>query len=63
MVFDDAFTTVSSDGNDENLPTFWNQIDIEAFTLRIPLDSNSTVNLQDDWLTTEELEEKSRQKI
>ena len=63
MVFDDDFTTVSSVGNDKNSPTYWNEIDLEAFTVRISLDPNATVNLQDDWLTTEEMEEKSRQKI
>ena len=63
LVFDDAFTTVSSVGDDENPPRFWNEINLEACTLRIPLDSNIMVNLQDDWFTTEELEEKSRQKI
>ena len=57
MVFDDTFNTVSSVGEDESPPTFWNEIHLEACTLRIPLDPNTTVNIQDDWLTTESLEE------
>ena len=58
VVFDDTFTKVESIPEDTDPPSFWNEIDHEAKIFQIPLDPNVDTSLQDDWLTTEELEEK-----
>ena len=63
VVFEDTFTTVESIPEDRDPPSFWNEIDLEAKSLQIPLDSNVDTSLQDDWLTTEELEENPREKL
>ena len=63
VVFDDDFSTVQSipEGNDP--PPWWNEINLEENTLRIPLDDDATLLLDKDWLSPEELEERSRRNI
>ena len=63
MIFNDTFTTVSSIPKDQDLPSFWNEIELETKSLQITLDPSVDTSLQDDWLTTEELKEKSREKL
>ena len=63
MVFDDIFSTVMSLPDDQEPPFFWNKIDLEAKNLQIPSDSNAHRTLQYGWLTPEELEVKSREKL
>ena len=53
------FTTVESIPKDKDPSRFGNEIDLEAKSLQTPSDKNLDTSLQDDWLTTEELEEKS----
>ena len=63
VVFDDIFTTVESILENKHPPSFWNEIYLEAKILQIPLDPNVDTSLQYDWITTEELDEKSREKL
>ena len=58
ILFDNTFITVKLVPETEEPPSFCNQIDLESYTLRVPLDPSSVVQLQDDWLNPEELEEK-----
>ena len=60
VVFDDEFTTVPSLSVDEDPPTFWNDLDLLDHIHRIPLDSDSRVTLNDEWLTPVEQEERDR---
>ena len=62
IVFDDTFSSVVSHAADEEPPDFWNNIELDAFTYKIPVD-NPPLHLQDDWLTPTELEEKQRYKL
>ena len=59
VVFDDGFTTVSSHSANEELPTFWNEIELDALIHKIPSDNVNT-HLDNDWLTPPELEEKQK---
>ena len=45
VVFDDDFSTVPSLSSDSEPPPFWNTIDLEENTLRIPLDDNISLFL------------------
>ena len=38
VVFDDDFTTVASRTSDETPPAFWNELDLNAYTHRVPID-------------------------
>jgi hypothetical protein len=58
-MFDDEFSTVSSIASDEDPPSFWNEIDLLDHIHRIPLDPESTVELQNEWLTPAKVEEQS----
>ena len=60
VVFYDDFSTVPSISSDSEPPPFWNIIDLEENTIRIPLDDNTSSLLDKDWLTPAELEERSR---
>ena len=62
IVFDDTFSSVVSHSVDEEPPEFWNSIELDAFTYKIPVD-NPPPYLQDDWLTPTELEEKQRYQL
>ena len=62
IVFDDTFSSVVSHAADEEPPDFWNNIELDAFTYKIPVD-NPPLHLQDDWLTPTELEEKQRYQL
>ena len=46
VVFDDAFSTVASIGEDEPSPSFWNEFEIDDFMYKVPLDGTSNVYLQ-----------------
>ena len=60
VVFDDEFSSVDSMVIDETPPSFWNEFDIEAHTLQIPLDRDSNAVLSDEWLSASDLEERSK---
>ena len=60
MVFDDEFSTVPSLNVDENPPEFWNDLDLLDHIHRIPLDPDSNIRLNNEWLTTAEQEERDR---
>ena len=60
VVFDDEFSTVSSIAPEETPPSFWNEIDLLDHVHRIPLDPDSNIDLQNEWLTPAEVEERSR---
>ena len=67
MVFDDSFSTVNSQTGTEDPPSFWNEISLDShiydsYVHRIPLDTDSSVQLHDEWLTPPELEERARTK-
>ena len=66
VVFDDNFTSVGSIGMSDEPPDFWSKIgledlDHEALVHRIPLDPSLRLQLQDEWLSPAELEEKQIQ--
>ena len=63
MVFDDTFSTDQSIPEGSDPPPWWNVVDLEENTLRIPLDDDSSPLLDKDWLSQEELEERSRRNI
>ena len=63
VVFDDDFSTVCSVSESEEPPDFWTIVDLDDYTCRIPVDTDSNPELQDDWLTPPELEEKRRREI
>ena len=64
MVFDDRFSTVPSIPSEKEPPTWWNTVDLEENSIRIPLDDHSPLRLLDkDWLSPEELELKTRENI
>jgi hypothetical protein len=61
VVFDDSFSTVMSVTSEEEPPSFWNDLCLESDSVhRIPLETDASVHLPDDWLTSDELEEKRR---
>ena len=60
VVLHDDFSTVPSIDLDSNPPSFWNVIDLEENSLRIPLYKDYCIFLASDWLTPVELEERSR---
>ena len=60
VVFDDTFSTVPSIKEDDAPPAWWNVVDLEENSYRIPLDDDTTVELGNDWMTPPELEERSR---
>ena len=62
VVFDDSFSTVQSLSPSEEPPTFWNEIGIEEHLHRVTLDDDTSAQLNEEWLTPPELEERSRHK-
>jgi hypothetical protein len=65
VVFDDGFDTVISHSSTEDPPSFWQDIGVddalyEQHVHRIPLDRDSTVSLDPEWLTPDEREERVR---
>ena len=60
VVFDDHFYTEASASSDESSLEFWNEIDIATFIYYVALEYNSSVQLQHDWLTQDELEESAQ---
>ena len=65
VVFDDEFTTVPSLASDEEPPLFWTQLGLddvlfESHVHRVPIDPHVSVELEDEWLTPLEKEEKLR---
>ena len=68
VVFDDTFSTVESLHANADPPPFWDQIGLDetvysAHVHRIPLDSDSTLRLSSEWLTPQELEERTRRDV
>jgi hypothetical protein len=60
VVFDDMFSTVTSIGIEEDAPDFWKELLIDSRQM-VPLDEGTErVFLQDDWLTSDEIEDKRR---
>ena len=62
-VFDDDFSTVLSIAENAEPPLWWNVLDLEENSIRISLSKDDPSRLNKDWLSTEELEETSRQEI
>ena len=60
VVFDDDFSTISSQSESLEPLSWWNTVDLEECNLRIPLDNESTIQLAKDWIYPEELEERYR---
>ena len=63
MVFDDTFSTVQSTPEGADPPPWWNVVDLEENILRIPLNDDSTLLLDKDWLSPQELEVRSRRNV
>ena len=63
VVFDDTFSTVPSQYRQNDPPDWWNVVDLEENILQIPLDQDSHLRLENDWLIPEKLEERSRNHI
>ena len=56
---------MNSHAKEEDPPSFWNEISLDShlydsYVHRIPLDSDSSIQLHDEWLTPPELEERRR---
>ena len=62
VVFDDKFSSVPLQSIDDEPPEFWNVVDLDSLTYKVPLD-NSSSHLDDDWLTPEEVEQKQRYEL
>ena len=62
-MFDDNFTTVPSRNENLDPPPWWNVVDLEENSVRIPLDDGDSPLIDKDWLSPEELEERSRHDI
>ena len=60
VVFDDSFSTVASLQDIDEPPSFWNEFELDEFLYQIPLDRNTTISLDDEWLTPQEREERER---
>ena len=63
LVFDDTFSTVLSQSQQDDPPDWWNVVDLEENILQIPLDQYSHLHPENNWLTPAELEEISRNYI
>ena len=63
IAFNNDFSTVPSIPEDVETPPWWNELDLEENSLRIPLDQDNPVLLDKDWLSGEELEERSRRDV
>ena len=63
VVFDDSFSTVASLQDIDESPSFWIGFDLDEFLYQIPLDKDSAILLDDDWLTPQEREERERQNV
>ena len=63
VVFDDDFSTVRSIAAGTDPPPWWNVVDLEENSVRVPLDEDTTALLDKDWISPEELEERSRRNI
>ena len=63
VVFDGAFSIITSIGNDGTPPSFCNEIAIDEFIYTLSLDDNSEVTLSDRCPTHQEREEKERSQV
>ena len=63
VVFDDTFSTIMSQSQQDDPTNWWNLVDLEDNSLQIPLDRDSHLRLGNDWITPAELEERSRDHI
>ena len=63
VVFDVSFSTVLSHSEDEDIPSFWNEFDLNDVLYKILLYSDSTVTLGEKWLTPHELEEREHIRV
>ena len=48
VVFDDIFSTVIAIDEDEDLPSFWNDIDLDSHIHRIPLGEDENTEFRND---------------
>jgi len=64
IVFDDEFNTVASHTENDDPPTFWEELYLES-SHRIELGADNPSNhfLSDHWLTPDEREEKRRKQV
>ena len=60
MVFNNALITVQSISDDKYPPVFCNDIELDLFSHKLPLEPGHIPVLHDEWLTTEEREDKIR---
>ena len=65
VVFYYSFSTVNSHAKEEYSPSFWNKISLDSHLYdshvhHIPLDSDSSIRLYDQWSTPPESEKKRR---
>jgi len=59
-VFEDSFSTVPSLNENEEVPSFWSEIELAAHIFQVPLDESSILQLGNEWLAPEELQQQSR---
>ena len=60
VVFDDNVSTVKSIDDNDDPPSFWNDIQLDEFTTYIPNEAQGSHTLNDEWITPIEVEEKQR---
>lgn len=60
VVFNDSFGTVSSIQNVDEPPKFWNEFDLYMFLYQIPLDRDSEIVLEEEWLNLQDRGERER---
>ena len=62
VVFDDTFSTVSSQSPDDEIPDFWNDVELDEHIYRVPTE-HPPAFLENPWLTPPELEAKQRASV
>ena len=60
MIFDGSFSIINSHSEVDYPPSFWNEVSLDSYIYdsyihQNPLDTNSSVQLHDEWLTPPEL--------
>ena len=60
VVFDDNFSRVKSIADNEDPPSFWNELQLGEFTIYIHNEAEASQTLNNEWLTHIEVEEKQR---
>ena len=63
VIFIDDFSTITLISADTDPLSLWNVVDLKENSMCVPLYGNSRVLLEKDWLSSEELEERSYHNI